>query len=253
MTIESRIRFIDCPSPNFGPRREGKKVSMLILHYTDTADDFEALRLMQDPQHQASAHYMINKQGHISRLVPEELRAWHAGKSHWAGEEDINSVSIGVEIENPGHTLGYVAFPEVQISAAALLCKDIIKRYEIPACHVLGHSDIAPLRKSDPGEFFPWNKLAAEGVGIWPDDGAIDKTGAQEMVSNQEEIKSLLKRYGYDTRVEFEKLITAFQRHFEPELFETPAKVGKPTVKTVLSLKALVQQKLLLRPKWPNM
>lgn len=246
------MKFVDCPSPNFGPRKDGKKIGMIVLHYTDTVDDFEALRLMQDPQHQASAHYLIDERGHITRLVPEELRAWHAGKSYWAEETDINSVSVGIEIQNPGHSHGYVVFPPKQIEATINLCKEIMVRHEVPACHVVGHSDVAPIRKTDPGEYFPWKVLAENGVGLWPNIDAIDSAGAEEIVKNEEEIKLLLKAYGYDTKVDFKTLVTAFQRHFEQDIFKTPQKVGIPTRNTVLILKALLEQKRALNIKWPS-
>src|SRR5262249_26037816 len=152
----------DAPSPNFGPRKEGKKIKYLILHYTDTQTAFEALKLLQggDPAHQVSAHYLVDEDGTVMRIVDEAMRAWHAGKSYWEGEEDLNSCSIGIEIQNPGHTNGYRPFPEEQIAAVAELCDGIIERHNILPCHVLAHSDIAPERKADPGELFPWQALS---------------------------------------------------------------------------------------------
>lgn len=243
--------FVHTPSPNFGPRKEGKKLKCLILHYTGTPTAFEALRLLQgaDPEHQVSAHYLVDTDGTIMSIVPEEMRAWHAGKSCWEGEDDINSCSIGIEIQNPGHEYGYVDFPKEQIKVVSDLCRDIIARQKILPSHVLAHSDIAPSRKEDPGELFPWADLAQSRIGLWPDVKEKDELDAEEILGDAEEIKSLLSRYGYDSRVPFKTLVTAFQRHFEPEVFDAPEKIGVPGLATVARLKALIRQKLALRPK----
>jgi N-acetylmuramoyl-L-alanine amidase len=239
------------PSPNFGPRKEGKKIKYLILHYTGSPSAFEALKLLQgaDPGHQVSAHYLIDTDGTVMSLVPEEMRAWHAGKSCWEGEEDINSCSIGIELQNPGHEHGYAGFPPEQVKAAAELCRDIVTRRDILPHHVLAHSDIAPQRKADPGELFPWASLAQNHVGLWPAVKEKDELEAEEMLGDAEETKSLLVRYGYDSRVPFKALVTAFQRHFEPEVFDAPEKIGVPGLATVARLKALMRQKLAARRK----
>lgn len=238
----------DAPSPNYGPRAEGKPPKYLILHYTDTQTAFEALRILQDPERQVSAHYLVGDDGQVLRLVPEEMRAWHAGKSGWEGETDINSLSIGIEIQNPGHTYGLAAFPDAQMQAVAELCRDVIRRNRILPWHVLAHSDIAPLRKKDPGELFPWQWLAAQGVGLWPQPTEADELDAEDILDDPDEIRSLFSRYGYDRSVSLETLVTAFQRHFEPEAFEAEEKTGKASLNTVKLIKALVRQRLALRP-----
>jgi N-acetylmuramoyl-L-alanine amidase len=156
---------IAAPSPNFNARTAPP--DMLILHYTGMPTGEAALARLQDPASEVSAHYMVETDGRIFALVPEERRAWHAGKSFWRGATDINSASIGVEIVNPGHEFGYVAFPDPQIAAVIALLTDIRSRWIIPNERILGHSDVAPGRKEDPGELFPWKRLAEAGHGLW--------------------------------------------------------------------------------------
>ena len=236
------MMIIDAPSPNFGPRKEGKKIKYLILHYTGTKTSFEAIRLLQggDKDHQVSAHYMVDEAGSVMRFVDEAMRAWHAGKSSWEGEEDINSCSIGIEIQNPGHEYGYVLFPDEQIEAVIELCRGVIERHKIISCNVLAHSDIAPERKEDPGELFPWEMLASKGIGAWPEPGEHEEA---------EDIGEILTRYGYDPRVDLKTRITAFQRHFEPDVFLTPDSIGIANLNTVYRLQSLTKQKLAKRPR----
>lgn len=240
------MTVIDAPSPNFGPRKDGKKIKYLILHYTGTSTAFEALHLLQggDPSHKVSAHYIVDTDGSVTRLVDEVMRAWHAGKSCWEGEEDINSCSIGIEIQNPGHDLGYTVFPDEQMRAVAGLCKEIMKRHGILPCNVLAHSDIAPGRKADPGELFPWKELAGQGIGLWPEPKDADDA--------KESIDSLLAKLGYDSKVNLKERLAAFQRHFEPEVFATPEKVGEPSPDSVRIAAALLRQKMAFRPKNNN-
>lgn len=238
----------DAPSPNFNERADGKKPSLLILHYTDTLTGFVALKILQSEERKVSSHYFVNDDGHIMRLVPDEMRAWHAGKSYWQGETDINSVSIGIEIQNPGHTNGYVAFPEEQVKAVTNLCRDIIQRNKILPYHVLAHSDIAPERKMDPGEFFPWERLAGAGIGLWPKVTDLIEADSHDIHGKDDEVRSMLNRYGYDPRVDFTTVVTAFQRHFEPEVFREE-RPGEVTIHTVRRLMALNKQRLALRPK----
>ncbi|MCE9507493.1 MAG: N-acetylmuramoyl-L-alanine amidase [Alphaproteobacteria bacterium] len=240
------MMIVDAPSPNFGPRQEGKKIKYLILHYTGTETSFEALRLLQGGRagHDVSAHYLVDENGLVTRLVDEAMRAWHAGKSSWEGEEDINSCSIGIEIQNPGHEFGYVNFPEAQMQAVAELCRGIIARQRILPYHVLAHSDIAPERKQDPGELFPWAALAEQGIGLWPESTEMDADDA-----DAEDIKHILTKYGYDRRLDEKTLLTAFQRHFEPEVFGTPERIGVASPNTVQLLQALLRQKQALRPR----
>ncbi len=236
----------DAPSPNLGPRAGGRRAELLILHYTDTRSGFDALKILQDPERQVSSHYLVDDNGQTMRLVPEEMRAWHAGKSWWEGETDINSRSIGIEIQNPGHQFGYTVFPDVQMRAVTELCRDIVQRNKILAYHVLAHSDIAPERKKDPGELFPWQSLASQGVGLWPKPILEDE---MDLPTDESGIKSLMTRFGYDPRVDFKTLVTAFQRHFEPTAFDEPETVGIPSENTVKLMKAVIRQRLALRPR----
>ena len=155
------------PSPNHGPRAAGKAIDILILHYTGMESEERALRWLCDPESAVSAHYFVFEDGRIAEMVDEHQRAWHAGKSSWAGETDINSRSIGIEIANPGHEFGYRAFPDAQIAAVIALSKSILSRHAISPERVLAHSDVAPLRKEDPGELFPWQALHRAGIGHW--------------------------------------------------------------------------------------
>ena len=155
-------------SPNHGPRPEPARIDMLVLHYTGMTTAAAALGRLCDPIARVSAHYVIEENGVIWRLVPESRRAFHAGVSCWEGERDLNAVSLGIEIVNPGHEWGYRPFPEAQMASVEHLCRDLVARYPIPPHRVVGHSDIAPERKSDPGELFDWARLARAGIGIWP-------------------------------------------------------------------------------------
>ena len=155
------------PSPNHGERKDGRRPDMLTLHYTGMPDEAQALQWLCNPVSEVSAHYVVFENGHVAQLVPEARRAWHAGKSSWAGETDINSRSIGIEIANPGHDGGLPPFGETQIKNVIRLCRDIVERWSIPPDRVLAHSDVAPGRKMDPGERFPWERLHHAGVGHW--------------------------------------------------------------------------------------
>ena len=199
------------PSPNFDNRFGEGVPNMLVLHYTGMEAAEAALARMCDPKTKVSAHYLIDTNGAITVLVEEGKRAWHAGLAYWQGETDINSVAIGIEIHNPGHGFGYVPFPEPQIDSLITLVKDILGRHEIPADRVLGHSDIAPARKDDPGELFPWKRLAREGIGRWPKKSGPSKP-ADQMI-----LRDLMTQFGYDPGAPLEKIIKAFQRHWQPE------------------------------------
>jgi N-acetylmuramoyl-L-alanine amidase len=198
------MQLIDRPSPNHNDRG-GAPVDMLVLHYTGMKSGAAAIDRLCNQAAGVSAHYTIDEDGTVYAHVPEARRAWHAGVSHWAGADNINSRSIGIEIVNPGHEYGYCPFPEAQIAALIELCSGILSRHPIPPARVLGHSDVAPARKDDPGELFPWQRLAQAGVGVWPNAIPGD-LGADA-----------LTRYGYDPRAPQDKTITAFQRHFRPK------------------------------------
>jgi N-acetylmuramoyl-L-alanine amidase len=205
------VEIIPCPSPNFDARPEGTRVDILIMHYTGMQSAKAALDRLCDADARVSSHYTVDEDGTIYRHVAEEYRAFHAGVSYWAGATDINARSVGIEIVNPGHEFGYRAFPEPQIEAVIALSKEILSRHPIPRARVIGHSDVAPARKTDPGELFPWRHLAGEGIGLWPSKtgGALDTSFAEA-----------LKTYGYGIAPEGqateEQTIIAFQRHFRP-------------------------------------
>ncbi len=196
--------MIFTPSPNFDERKA--PVEMLVLHYTGMRSAREALDRLCDPAAKVSAHYVIDEDGEIYSLVDEGKRAWHAGVSSWKGKTDINSRSVGIEIVNPGHEFGYRPFPDKQIQSVIDISKEIKKRYFILDTNIVGHSDIAPTRKSDPGELFPWKRLAGNGIGLWTDNFATP----------EKSIKEMLAEIGYDTTDE-QAALTAFQRRFYPE------------------------------------
>ena len=210
--------IVDRPSPNFNERPTGVPVDILVLHYTGMPTAEGALQRLCDPETKVSAHYTIDEDGTVYRHVAEGKRAWHAGVSYWAGARDINDRSIGIEIVNPGHEFGYRDFPAAQIAALIDLTRGILKRHPIPPKRVLGHSDVAPQRKIDPGEKFPWRQLAAKGIGIWPPHPRLDMSRAIQVPAIQRDLVAI----GYEcpesgvldeaTRA----AVSAFQRHFRP-------------------------------------
>lgn len=208
------------PSPNHGPRAEGMTIDMLLLHYSGMRSADEALERLCDLASEVSAHYLIDETGAIYRLVDEERRAWHAGRAAWAGESDINGCSIGIEIVNPGHEFGYHGFPATQMRALEALCLAILSRHPIPARRVLGHSDVAPDRKEDPGELFDWPALARAGIGLWP---PVEDPPTLYEAPAIEEIQRNLTRIGYAVEptgimnAESRSALLAFQRHWLPE------------------------------------
>ena len=200
------------PSPNHDARPAGQAVDILLLHYTGMQSAEAALARMCDPAAKVSAHYCIDEDGSIARLVAEDRRAWHAGASDWAGASDINGRAIGIELVNPGHEFGYRPFTEPQMVALIALAGEILGRHPIPPERVLGHSDVAPLRKQDPGELFDWARLAAEGIGLWPGETAVPGKAPSEA-----EVAAGLARFGYGYIDEDPAaVIAAFQRHFRP-------------------------------------
>ncbi|MGJ5091389.1 N-acetylmuramoyl-L-alanine amidase [Bradyrhizobium oligotrophicum] len=225
-TPDSSVASDVIPSANFGERKGGRQPDMIILHYTGMPDVEGAITKLCTAGSEVSAHYVVLEDGRIVQCVPEALRAWHAGLSSWGGEEDINSCSIGVEIVNRGHDWGYPDFPPRQIAAVIALCRGIMLRRNVPAHRVLGHSDVAPARKKDPGEKFPWHSLANSGVGHWVQPAAITKGETLKLGSIGDDVKGLQKalaKYGYGVPItgKFDGItmdvVTAFQRHFRPE------------------------------------
>ncbi len=216
MTLE----FIEAPSPNFDVRT--KVPDMLVLHYTGMETGEGALARLCDPEAKVSSHYMVEEDGRIFRLVPEERRAWHAGVSFWKGEEGVNHASIGIEIVNPGHEFGYRPFPQAQIDAVIALVADIRTRWQIDDNRILGHSDVAPARKIDPGELFPWKQLAQAGHGIWVE---ADPAPGDPLAEGAEGVgvfalQAGLTRLGYDCAPSgrfdqaTRETVSAFQRHW---------------------------------------
>jgi N-acetylmuramoyl-L-alanine amidase len=209
----------DRPSPNHDRRGEPARIDMLVLHYTGMATGLGAIERLCDPSARVSAHYVVDENGTIWRLVLEARRAFHAGRSWWAGETDLNEVSIGIEIVNPGHEWGYRPFPDEQMVAVERLCRDLVSRYQIPSHRVVGHSDIAPDRKTDPGELFDWSRLARAGVGIWPEPGADLTSERGRGIGVVERAGALadLAAIGYDVSAGVETAaVAAFQRRFRP-------------------------------------
>jgi N-acetylmuramoyl-L-alanine amidase len=247
---DSRLAGAIRPSPNHGERL-GKTPDCLILHYTGMETEEAALTRLCDPAAEVSCHYAIGADGTIVQLVPEARRAWHAGRSFWAGERDMNSVSIGIELMNGGHDFGLPPYPDAQIAALIELGRDILSRHAIPSSRVLGHSDIAPFRKRDPGEHFPWAELAAAGVGHYavPQPGGNETT--LERGSSDERVEGLqgmLAIYGYEISVtglygkKTEVIVAAFQRHFRQALVN-----GKADHATVATLRDLLATRSRLR------
>lgn len=203
---------LDCPSPNFDAR--ALPVSMVVLHYTGMRDCASALRRLCDPEAKVSSHYLVAEDGQTVRLVDEGKRAWHAGRSHWRGIDDVNSASVGIELVNPGHEFGYRPFPPAQMDALVPLLAEIVSRHGITRGNIVGHSDVAPARKEDPGELFDWERLASVRLALprprrfltdphWTDGGFL----------------LALERFGYDV-IDGPAAVRAFQRRYRPETID---------------------------------
>jgi N-acetylmuramoyl-L-alanine amidase len=252
-------------SPNIGERRNGGRPRFLILHYTGLESFQRSIDVLRDPVCEVSCHYVVDVDGHVVQMVSEADRAWHAGLSCWQGETDINSWSIGIEIQNPGHDRGYPDFAEAQMQAVENLAGDIIARRKIRPEHVLAHSDIAPHRKNDPGEKFDWQRLAQKQIGHWvpsrpiaaerPTSQSMSETGtAQDQAQDQVQVQvqdqdedrvrhcqALLRKYGYEVACDgmlddaTRRVIIAFQRHFRPARID-----GLPDRSTIATLEDLL-------------
>ena len=215
-------------SPNHGERRAGA-VDMLVIHYTGMATAEEALQWLADERSRVSAHYLVDEAGAVYALVPEDRRAWHAGESMWAGEGDVNSRSVGIEVHNPGHDGALPDYPDTQIEAVIALALEIVERHGIAPARVLAHSDVAPARKRDPGERFPWARLAKAGVGLWAEAGEPDERAVLAAGERGDAVAALqhdLAALGYAIEMtrEFdaatEAVVAAFQRHWRPALVD---------------------------------
>ncbi|MBB6249850.1 N-acetylmuramoyl-L-alanine amidase [Nitrospirillum iridis] len=215
------------PSPNHGPRPAGATVDILVLHYTGMATAQAALDRLCDEAAQVSAHYLVEEDGAVWRLVDERRRAWHAGRGAWGAAHDVNSRSIGVEIVNPGHEFGYHPFPDAQMRAVTELCQGILRRWPIPPGNVIAHSDLAPDRKQDPGELFDWRGLAMAGVGLWPraaDGPSADGPPVMASMVTDSMVAALLSRLGYSLDgMDLALPLRAFQRHWHPQALGEPA------------------------------
>ncbi|HEY9774730.1 MAG TPA: N-acetylmuramoyl-L-alanine amidase [Planktothrix sp.] len=230
-------KIIDHPSPNFGDRKTPGP-SMIVLHYTAMETTQAALDRLCDPKSEVSSHYLVGEDGTIYRLVQEDKRAWHAGVSYWQGGTDINSLSIGIEIANQGDR----PYTEAQNAAVQDLCAWILSRYDISPVRVVGHCDVAPGRKQDPGFFFPWQNLAAAGIGYWKEPTSDDYKFTAKW--GEAEIRSALNRYGYDPNADLKSVLDAFQRHFQQGLAQSPGKVGTADKETAARLCALTRELL---------
>lgn len=233
------VTVLEHPSPNHEPRPDRAAIDTLVLHYTGMKTAEAALERLCDPRAKVSAHYMIDEAGQIYALVPEGMRAWHAGEACWQGARDLNDRSIGVELVNPGHEFGYRPFPEAQMVALEALLREILARHPIAPARVLGHSDIAPDRKTDPGELFDWQRLARAGIGLWPGQ---TEAGPPADIS---EIQAMLGRFGYAlppsgiADAATKRVLEAFQRHFRPTRID-----GEADQETLARLCALLDQSL---------
>ena len=228
-------------SPNQDDRPAGVPIDMIVLHYTGMKTARQAIERLRDPVARVSAHYLVDEDGGVLRLVTEQRRAWHAGVSFWRGHRDLNDRSIGIEIVNPGHEWGYRDFPVLQLAAVCDLCLAIFSRHRIPQRNVVAHSDIAPDRKQDPGEKFEWEQLAGSGVGLWPHGIPDTGTGAVlRDAASLAPVRAVLAEIGYDTNPHgaldpaLATTLRAFQRHWRPEAITGQADAG-----TLLRLAAL--------------
>lgn len=212
-------------SPNFDERKDGV-IDMLVLHYTDMTTTRAALEHLCNKEAKVSAHYTVGEDGEIYHLVDEEMRAWHAGESYWRGHANLNGRSIGIEIANPGHSNGYKPFPELQMQSVIELCHGILARHPIPPRNVVGHSDIAFLRKVDPGELFDWPRLARAAIGVFP-FGTHPVMGSElkrgDHGKKVTRLQTALNNWGYGLKLDgdygekTEKCVTAFQRHYRTD------------------------------------
>jgi len=234
-------------SPNIGPRNNGLRPTILVMHYTGLPTAKKSIEILSRPDCKVSCHYVVDVDGRVTQMVAEKMRAWHAGVSSWHGETDINSKSIGIEIQNLGHNQGYPDFPQVQMDCVRDLSIDILNRHDIAAHNVVAHSDIAPGRKTDPGEKFDWAFLHKHGIGHWVRPVAVQETTPGFQLGDEDttisEVQAKLRHYGYGIEVTGRHteasvtVVSAFQRHFRPTLFD-----GAIDQSTIATLDALLER-----------
>ncbi len=234
------------PSPNQDDRDPGARIDTIVLHYTGMKTAAEAIDLLCSPEARVSSHYVVEEDGSVWQLVDEAKRAWHAGISFWRGQENLNHVSIGIEIVNPGHDWGYRDFPALQMAAVADLCLRIMARHPIAQRNIVAHSDIAPDRKQDPGERFDWRGLAQEGIGLWPD--CVPDLGTGQPVrdaASLRDVRRALSEIGYRVEAEgaldpaLSTVLRAFQRHWRPEAITGQADSG--TLARLAGVRSLIR------------
>jgi N-acetylmuramoyl-L-alanine amidase len=236
--------MIDHPSPNFSKRPPGFDVDILLFHYTGMESCEAALERLCDPESKVSAHYVIDEDGTVYAVVPEDAVAWHAGVSCWEGKIGMNQRSIGIELVNPGHENGYRDFPQAQMDAAIELAKGVLDRHPIPKRQVLAHSDVAPMRKQDPGERFDWKGLSAQGIGLWP-----KQTDVEPIKGAVKDIQIALRTIGYcipvdgeDTEI-YRAMLACFQRHWHPR--KCDGKADKDTRRMLAAVSIAVQAEMM--------
>ncbi|PSC05080.1 N-acetylmuramoyl-L-alanine amidase [Alsobacter soli] len=247
LTPDSPLALKVIPTPNQGERKGGRRPDILLIHYTGMPDAASALQRLADPLAEVSCHYVVLEDGRIFQMVSEAARAWHAGVSSWAGDTDVNSASIGVEVVNPGPDGGYPDFPEPQIDAVTKLGLDIVSRWRMPADRVLAHSDVAPGRKIDPGEKFPWERLHRAGLGHWTPPAPLGdgrSFGPGDEGQPIQALQAMFAMYGYGLEISgvydprTEAVVAAFQRHFRPALVD-----GIADASTITTLRDLIRSR----------
>ncbi|MGE0665910.1 MAG: N-acetylmuramoyl-L-alanine amidase [Sphingomonadales bacterium] len=237
----------DRQSPNFSARPPGFDIDLLILHYTGMGSCKDAIDRLCDPEAKVSSHYLIDEDGTVHQLVTEDKTAWHAGQSCWEGKIGMNQRSVGIELVNPGHEHGYRDFPEAQMTALEKLCQQVLSRHPIPRRQVLGHSDIAPMRKDDPGELFPWERLAKQGIGLWPQQTDMEPVPAQIR-----DVQNALRSIGYCIPVDgqdspvYRAILKAFQRHWRPKKVDGSA--DKATRQMIAAVQVAIQADMAANP-----